>query len=115
MSIVDRDADLDKAERIVLNSKLRRTGVCGAAETLLVDRACAATHLAPLVKMLLEAGCVVRGDVATRAVDPRVSRERRRLDHRISRRDHRRAGSSMASTRRSPISNYMVVIILTAS
>ncbi|MGH6830903.1 MAG: glutamate-5-semialdehyde dehydrogenase, partial [Methylocella sp.] len=70
---VDRDADLKKAEAIVLNAKLRRTGICGAAETLLVDRACAATHLAPLVKMLLDAGCAVRGDAATLAVDPRVT------------------------------------------
>ena len=69
---VDRDADLGKAEKIVFNAKLRRTGICGAAETLLVDRACAATHLAPLVKMLLDAGCAVRGDADTRAVDTRV-------------------------------------------
>ena len=51
---------------------MRRTGVCGAAETLLVDRAAADTMLAPLTKMLLDAGCEVRGDAATRAVDPRV-------------------------------------------
>jgi glutamate-5-semialdehyde dehydrogenase len=70
---VDRAADLAKATRILINSKLRRTGVCGAAETLLVDKACAATHLAPLVDALLEAGCAVRGDAATMAVDPRVS------------------------------------------
>jgi glutamate-5-semialdehyde dehydrogenase len=70
---VDRDADLKKAEAIVCNSKLRRTGICGAAETLLVDRSCAATHLAPLVKMLLDAGCAVRGDAATLAVDARVT------------------------------------------
>jgi glutamate-5-semialdehyde dehydrogenase len=70
---VDRAADLDEAIRIVVNSKLRRTGVCGAAETLLVDKACAATHLAPLVKALLAAGCALRGDSATMAVDPRVS------------------------------------------
>jgi glutamate-5-semialdehyde dehydrogenase len=70
---VDRAADLEEARRIVINSKLRRTGVCGAAETLLVDKACAATHLAPLVKALLDAGCAVRGDAATMAVDPRVS------------------------------------------
>ena len=70
---IHRDADLAKAERIVKNAKLRRTGVCGAAETLLVDRACAATHLAPLVKMLLESGCAVRGDVDVRAVDSRVA------------------------------------------
>ncbi len=69
---VERDADLSKAEKIVFNAKLRRTGICGAAETLLVDRACAATHLAPLVTMLLNAGCAVRGDEATRAVDARV-------------------------------------------
>jgi glutamate-5-semialdehyde dehydrogenase len=69
---VDRDADLEMARRIVLNSKMRRTGVCGAAETLLVDEACAPTHLAPLVRDLLEAGCEVRGDAQTRAVDPRV-------------------------------------------
>ena len=53
------------AKSIVLNAKMRRTGVCGAAETLLVDRAVAATHLAPLVTMLLDAGCEVRGDAAT--------------------------------------------------
>ncbi|MGH6838878.1 MAG: glutamate-5-semialdehyde dehydrogenase [Methylocella sp.] len=70
---VERDADLSKAEKIVFNAKLRRTGICGAAETLLVDRACARTHLAPLVKLLLDAGCAVRGDAATLAVDPRVT------------------------------------------
>jgi glutamate-5-semialdehyde dehydrogenase len=70
---VDRDADLNKAEAIVFNAKLRRTGICGAAETLLVDRACARTHLAPLVKMLLDADCAVRGDAATLAVDARVT------------------------------------------
>ncbi len=70
---VDKDADLDMARSIVMNAKLRRTGVCGSAETLLVDEACAATHLAPLVKDLLDAGCEVRGDEATRAVDARVT------------------------------------------
>jgi len=69
---VHAQADLDMAKRILLNAKLRRTGICGAAETLLVDRACAATHLGPLVKMLLDAGCEVRGDDATQAVDARV-------------------------------------------
>jgi glutamate-5-semialdehyde dehydrogenase len=66
-------ADLDMAKKIVLNAKMRRTGVCGAAETLLVDRACAPTHLAPLVEMLIDAGCAVRGDAATQAVDARVA------------------------------------------
>ena len=69
---VDRDADLAMARGIAKNAKLRRTGVCGSAETLLVDSACAATHLAPIVKDLLDAGCEVRGDAATRAVDARV-------------------------------------------
>ena len=71
---VDKSAKLDMAKEIVLNAKMRRTGVCGAAETLLVDRAVAATHLQPLVTMLLAAGCEVRGDEATRAVDPAVKR-----------------------------------------
>jgi glutamate-5-semialdehyde dehydrogenase len=69
---VDGAADLAMARSIVVNAKLRRTGICGAAETLLVDQACAATHLAPLVKDLLDAGCEVRGDEAARAVDSRV-------------------------------------------
>ena len=69
---VDGAANLAMAKTVVLNAKMRRTGVCGAAETLLVDRACAATHLAPLVTMLLDAGCEVRGDAQTRKVDPRV-------------------------------------------
>jgi glutamate-5-semialdehyde dehydrogenase len=70
---VHADASLEMAKRIVLNAKMRRTGVCGAAETLLVDRACAGTHLAPLVGMLLDAGCAVRGDGETQRVDPRVT------------------------------------------
>jgi glutamate-5-semialdehyde dehydrogenase len=69
---VDRAAKLDMARTILLNAKMRRTGVCGAAETLLVDGAVASTHLKPLVTMLLDAGCEVRGDEATRAVDRRV-------------------------------------------
>ena len=69
---VDGAASLDMAKSIVLNAKMRRTGVCGAAETLLVDKACAGTHLRPLVEMLLDAGCEVRGDDAVRATDPRV-------------------------------------------
>ncbi len=70
---VDRAADLAMALDVVRNAKLRRTGICGSAETLLVDRACAVTHLKPLVTMLLDAGCAVRGDDATAAVDPRVT------------------------------------------
>jgi glutamate-5-semialdehyde dehydrogenase len=63
---VDRAADLAMAKTIVVNAKMRRTGVCGAAETLLVDRAIAATHLVPLVEALRQAGCAIRGDAATR-------------------------------------------------
>jgi glutamate-5-semialdehyde dehydrogenase len=69
---VHAGADLDMAKEIVLNAKMRRTGICGSAETLLVDRAAAPTQLAPLVKMLIEAGCEVRGDAATQAADARV-------------------------------------------
>jgi len=69
---VDGKAKLGMAKAIVLNAKMRRTGVCGAAETLLVDRAGAARLLKPLVTMLLEAGCEVRGDAAVQAVDKRV-------------------------------------------
>ncbi len=65
-------ADLDMARRLVVNAKMRRTGICGATEAVLVDRACAATHLAPIVADLLEAGCEVRGDPATVDVDSNV-------------------------------------------
>ena len=69
---VDRKAKLPMAKAIVLNAKMRRTGVCGAAETLLVDHAGAARLLKPLITMLLDAGCEIRGDAAVQAVDPRV-------------------------------------------
>jgi glutamate-5-semialdehyde dehydrogenase len=69
---IDRDADLRMARAVAVNAKMRRTGICGAAETLLVDRACAATHLLPIVRDLLEAGCEVRGDEAVQRADPRV-------------------------------------------
>ncbi|OYU89278.1 MAG: glutamate-5-semialdehyde dehydrogenase [Bradyrhizobiaceae bacterium PARB1] len=69
---VDRAAKLDMAKSIVLNAKMRRPGVCGATETLLVDRAVAGTHLKPLIDMLLEAGCEVRGDDAVQQADARV-------------------------------------------
>jgi len=69
---VDRDADLEKAKTIVVNAKMRRTGVCGATETLLVDRSADKTYLPALVKALLDAGCEVRGDEAARAADESV-------------------------------------------
>ncbi|MDG4878933.1 glutamate-5-semialdehyde dehydrogenase [Mesorhizobium sp. WSM4935] len=59
---IDRSADLDMAVKIAVNAKMRRTGVCGAAETLLVDRAVAATHLVPVVEALRAAGCEIRAD-----------------------------------------------------
>ncbi len=68
----DGEADLGMARNIVLNAKLRRTGVCGAAETLLVDEACAATHLAPLIGALIAEGCEVRGDETAQKADARV-------------------------------------------
>ncbi|MDZ4840692.1 MAG: glutamate-5-semialdehyde dehydrogenase [Hyphomicrobium aestuarii] len=69
---VDRGADLDIAVPVLLNAKLRRTGVCGATETLLVDRNAEAEYLPTLVKALLDTGCEVRGDASTQAADPRV-------------------------------------------
>ena len=57
---VDRAANLDMARDIVVNSKMRRTGICGSAETLLIDRAAADTHLLPLMEALREAGCEIR-------------------------------------------------------
>lgn len=69
---VDGSADLAMARNINLNAKLRRTGICGASETLLVDRQCAASHLGPLVTDLLEGGCEVRGDGEAMAIDQRV-------------------------------------------
>jgi len=69
---VDGAADLDMAIDVVLNSKMRRTGICGAAESLLIDRACAGTHLKPLVDALISAGCEVRGDDRARSVSPSV-------------------------------------------
>ena len=66
-------AELGMARRIAVNSKMRRTGICGAAETLLVDRACAATHLDPIVADLLETGCAVRSDAEAQAIDRRVT------------------------------------------
>lgn len=69
---VEESADPDMAERVVVNAKLRRTGVCGAAETLLVERSAAKTLLPRLVKALLDKGCEVRGDAEVQAADARV-------------------------------------------
>jgi glutamate-5-semialdehyde dehydrogenase len=69
---VDKAASLDMAKTIVLNAKMRRPGVCGAAETLLIDKAAAEAQLKPLVTMLLDAGCEVRGGDDIKRADPRV-------------------------------------------
>jgi glutamate-5-semialdehyde dehydrogenase len=70
---VHAKADLAMATRITLNAKMRRTSICGAAETLLVDRAVARTHLKPLIEALQAAGCAVRGDEAARSAAPNVA------------------------------------------
>jgi glutamate-5-semialdehyde dehydrogenase len=69
---VDGAADLERARAIVLNAKMRRTGICGAAETLLIDRACAQTHLKAIANDLIAAGCALRGDEAARKIDSRI-------------------------------------------
>jgi glutamate-5-semialdehyde dehydrogenase len=67
---VDRSADLDMAKSVVVNAKMRRTGICGAAETLLVDRAVASTHLVPILAALRDAGCEIRASDEVRAAFP---------------------------------------------
>ncbi len=69
---LDRGADIEKAVAVTLNSKMRRTGVCGAAETLLIDRARLTDLYAPVAKALKDAGCAIKGDAAIRALDPAV-------------------------------------------
>ena len=69
---IDRAADPEKARRIVLNAKMRRVSICGATETLLVDRAVARTVLPPILADLRAAGCELRGDRETLSLDPRV-------------------------------------------
>jgi glutamate-5-semialdehyde dehydrogenase len=69
---VDRDAEIDMAREIVANAKMRRVSVCGAAETLLVDRAALDTHLMPVLAKLHALGCEVRGDDEVRRRDPRA-------------------------------------------
>lgn len=69
---VDQGADLEIAVPLVVNAKMRRTGICGATECLLVDKNARTDLLSPIVKALLDDGCEVRGDEATQKVDPRV-------------------------------------------
>jgi glutamate-5-semialdehyde dehydrogenase len=70
---VDRDADAAMARAIVVNAKMRRTGICGAAETVLIDRACAPELLRSLLSGLIDAGCEIRGDQSVRAADARAT------------------------------------------
>ena len=65
---IDKDADIDKAIRIVINSKMRRTGICGALETLLIDKEISSKIVPILVKKLIEAGCHLKGDFETKAI-----------------------------------------------
>ncbi len=69
---VHAKAEPQMARKMVMNAKMRRTGICGATETLLVDRAVARTHLPPILDELAKAGCELRGDAETRALDARV-------------------------------------------
>ncbi len=70
---IDKSADLDMARGIAVNAKMRRTGICGAAETLLVDRAAATTHLVPVLEDLAARGCEIRASEEVRALFPRRS------------------------------------------
>jgi len=69
---VDRSANPVMARDIVLNAKMRRTGVCGSAETILIDRAGATVNLRPIIRTLIDAGCEVRGDAEAQAADVNV-------------------------------------------
>jgi len=71
-SYVHAAADPAMARDVVLNAKMRRTGICGATETLLIDRAAAGAMLGPIVDDLIEAGCEVRGDAEAKAADDRI-------------------------------------------
>jgi glutamate-5-semialdehyde dehydrogenase len=71
---VDASADLEMAKAIVVNAKMRRTGVCGAAETLLVDSAAIGTHLMPVLEALTQAGCEIRASAAVLKVHPGFKR-----------------------------------------
>lgn len=67
---IDNSADLDKAVSVTLNAKMRRTGICGAAETLLVHKDVVATHLKPIIAALLAKGCEIRGDATVMSLIP---------------------------------------------
>src|SRR5690606_12574647 len=70
---IDRSADLDKAVAVTLNAKMRRTGICGAAETLLVHKDVVETHLRPIIAALVAKGCEIRGDAQVMSMIPEAS------------------------------------------
>ena len=70
---IDRSADPEMARRVAVNAKMRRTGICGATETLLVDRPAAESHLRPILDDLIAQGCELRGDETVQALDSRVA------------------------------------------
>ncbi len=69
---VDKSADLEKSLKVIINAKLRRTGVCGAVETLLVDHSVASSHGLPIINALFKAGCEIRGCSEIQKLDARV-------------------------------------------
>src|SRR5690606_33898308 len=69
---IDRSADLDKAVAVTLNAKMRRTGICGAAETLLVHKDVVGTHLVPILEALSGKGCEIRGDATVQSLIPQA-------------------------------------------
>ena len=71
-SYVNAEADPEMARAVVLNAKMRRTGICGATETMLIDRAATGSMLQPILSDLIYAGCEVRGDADAQAADDRV-------------------------------------------
>jgi glutamate-5-semialdehyde dehydrogenase len=69
---IHQAADLEMAKKVLLNAKMRRTGICGATEVLLIDKAIVATHLSPLLNTLLAAGCEIRGDESVKKINSQV-------------------------------------------
>ena len=65
---VDKDADINKAVKLIVNSKMRRTGICGALETLLIDKEISEKAVPIIVKNLIESGCHIRGDIETKKI-----------------------------------------------
>jgi len=71
---VDKDADVQMARDIVVNAKMRRTGICGSAETVLIDKAGMEKHLKSITDALIDAGCTIRGGEISSAADSRIEK-----------------------------------------